>query len=458
MLPAVMLTGKRIVVGIGGGIAAFKAVELVRELGRRGAEVRVVMTPAATRFVGPVTFTGLLGRPPVVDLWDPSYAGEVHVELGEWADAMVVAPATMNVIARLAHGMADDALLATLACARCVRLFAPAMHPHMWMQPATQRNVATLRSDGVQVVGPVEGPLANGGSGKGRMAEPSTIADALANALREPLAHTAPAAASPAAAAPGSSAGSSGALPGATASTQDLAGLRVLVSAGPTFEDLDPVRFLGNRSSGKMGFALASRAHARGASVVLVSGPVTLPDPAGVTTVRVRSAREMHAAVKSEVSRGVDIVVMAAAVADYRPAERADQKIKKSGARALELVRNPDILAELGSERAARREALDADAPATPVLIGFALETTDIERYARTKLASKRCDLIVANEAAHGFGGDTNRAHLVSETGVLSLETMSKDALADHILSAALGIHHAPPQPHAPTQAHASGT
>ena len=237
-----------------------------------------------------------------------------------------------------------------------------------------------------------------------------------------------------------------------------VAGLRVLVSAGPTFEDLDPVRFLGNRSSGKMGFALASRAHARGASVVLVSGPVTLPDPAGVTTVRVRSAREMHAAVKSEVSRGVDIVVMAAAVADYRPAERADQKIKKSGARALELVRNPDILAELGSERAARREALDADAPATPVLIGFALETTDIERYARTKLASKRCDLIVANEAAHGFGGDTNRAHLVSETGVLSLETMSKDALADHILSAALGIHHAPPQPHAPTQAHASGT
>jgi phosphopantothenoylcysteine decarboxylase/phosphopantothenate--cysteine ligase len=411
MLRAVMLSGKRIVVGIGGGIAAFKAVELVRELGRRGAQVRVVMTPAATRFVGPITFTGLLGQPPVVDLWDPSYRGEVHVELGEWADAMVVAPATMNLIARAVHGHADDAVLATLACTSGPRVFAPAMHPHMWMQASTQRNVATLRNDGVLLVGPVDGPLANGGSGLGRMAEPAAIVDALA-------AH----------------------LAGASSQAADLAGLKVLISAGPTYEDLDPVRFLGNRSTGKMGFALAARARARGADVVLVSGPVTLPDPVGVTTQRVRSARDMHAAVKTRVAQGVDVVIMAAAVADYRPAERADQKIKKAGDRPLALVRNPDILAELGAERA---ERMGSSPGAHPVLIGFALETNDIENHARGKLASKRCDLIVANEAQHGFGGDTNLAHLVSEAGIVSLETMSKDALADQILDAALGIHRA---------------
>ncbi|MCB9626570.1 MAG: bifunctional phosphopantothenoylcysteine decarboxylase/phosphopantothenate--cysteine ligase CoaBC [Sandaracinaceae bacterium] len=423
MLPAVMLSGKRIVVGIGGGIAAFKAVELVRELGRRGAEVRVVMTPAATRFVGPVTFTGLLGRPPVVDLWDPSYAGEVHVELGDWADAMVVAPATMNVLARLAQGQANDALLATLACARGLRLLAPAMHPSMWGQPATQRNVETLRTDGWHFCGPVDGPLANGASGVGRMAEPSVIADALEAAL---AAH--------------------GGAIGAAQATEDLRGLRVLVTAGPTYEDLDPVRFLGNRSSGKMGFALASRARARGAEVLLVSGPVALTDPAGVTTLRVRSAREMHAAVKSEVAKGVDVVIMAAAVADYRPAEQAAEKIKKAGERALELVRNPDILAELGAERAERATAAAHDTEPrspTPVLIGFALETTDVERYARGKLVSKRCDLIVANEARDGFAGDTNRAHLVSADGVQSLDTMSKAALADRIWDAALRLRSA---------------
>lgn len=421
MLRAVMLSGKRIVVGIGGGIAAFKAVELVRELGRRGAQVRVVMTPAATRFVGPITFTGLLGQPPVVDLWDPSYRGEVHVELGEWADAMVVAPATMNLIARAVHGHADDAVLATLACTDGPRVFAPAMHPRMWAQPSTQRNVATLRADGTLLVGPVDGPLANGGTGLGRMAEPVAIVDALANHL----------------------AGEASQRPA------DLAGLKVLISAGPTFEDLDPVRFLGNRSTGKMGFALANRARARGAEVVLVSGPVTLPDPVGVNTVRVRSAREMHAAVKTQVGAGVDVVIMAAAVADYRPATKADHKIKKAGDRALELVRNVDILAELGAERA---ERMGSSGAPHPVLIGFALETNDIENHARGKLASKRCDLIVANEARHGFGGDTNLAHLVTAAGIQNLESMSKDALADHILDAALGIRRAHAQPRATGQ------
>lgn len=416
MLRAVMLSGKRIVVGIGGGIAAFKAVELVRELGRRGAQVRVVMTPAATRFVGPITFTGLLGQPPVVDLWDPSYRGEVHVELGEWADAMVVAPATMNLIARAVHGHADDAVLATLACTHGPRVFAPAMHPRMWAQPSTQRNVATLRGDGALLVGPVDGPLANGASGIGRMAEPVAIVDALESQLAADTSQR----------------------------PADLAGLRVLISAGPTFEDLDPVRFLGNRSTGKMGFALAARARARGAEVVLVSGPVTLPDPVGVTTQRVRSAREMHAAVKSHVASGVDVVIMAAAVADYRPAEVFDQKIKKAGDRALALVRNTDILAELGAERAERTAKTGH---VHPVLIGFALETNNVENHGRGKLASKRCDLIVANEARHGFGGDTNLAHLISEAGMRSLDSMSKDALADEIWDAALGIRQAHAQP-----------
>ncbi len=409
MLRAVTLSGSRIVVGIGGGIAAFKAVQLVRELGRQGAEVRVVMTPAATRFVGAVTLTGLTGHPAVVDLWDPAYRGEVHVELGQWADAMVVAPATMNLLARAAHGHANDALLATLACCRGPVVVAPAMHPQMWSRASTQRNMATLVRDGVHQVGPVAGPLASGESGMGRMAEPEAICAGVAEALRR-----------------------------AAGGPPDMEGMRVLVSAGPTYEDLDPVRFLGNRSSGKMGFALASTAHARGAEVFLVSGPVTLPDPAGVNVTRVRSAREMHAAIVERVG-SVDVVVMAAAVADYRPDVRATEKIKKAGERALQLVRNPDILAELGATRA--RATAEDPSKRRPVLIGFALETSEVERHARQKLDTKQCDLIVANEARDGFGGDTNRAHFVTASGVLSHDTMSKDALSEKIWDSALRIH-----------------
>jgi phosphopantothenoylcysteine decarboxylase / phosphopantothenate---cysteine ligase len=386
----VTLHGKRVVVGMGGGIAAFKAVELVRELGRRGAEVRVVMTPSATRFVGPVTLTGLTGRPPVVDLWDPTYAGEVHVELGQWADAMVVAPATMNLLARAVAGMADDAVLATLACARGAVVYAPAMHSRMWSSAPTVRAVHRLRADGAAFVGPVEGPLASGESGMGRMAEPAAIADALASAL----------------------------------SPGDLEGQRVLVTAGPTHEDLDPVRFLGNRSSGRMGYALAERAAARGAQVVLVSGPTALPDPPGVETVRVRSALDMHREVLARRTTA-DCVIMAAAVADYRPARAAAAKIKKAeGPLQLELVRNPDILAELGASR--------AEGPA--VLVGFAVETDDLVTYAREKLARKRCDLIVANDAAVGFGGSDNQVILVDSAGEEALPAMSKGALSDRIL------------------------
>jgi phosphopantothenoylcysteine decarboxylase/phosphopantothenate--cysteine ligase len=384
------LQGKRVVVGLGGGIAAFKAVELVRELMRRGAEIRVVMTEAATRFVGPITFAGLTGKPAITDLWAEDYAGEVHVEIGEWADAMIVAPATMNLMARAANGQADDPVLATLACARGQIFFVPAMHQRMWRHPATQSNVRTLIEWGAVVLGPVTGPLASGEIGEGRMIEPHEIADEVESHLTL---------------------------------VDDLSGIRVLITAGPTHEDLDPVRFLGNRSSGRMGYAIASQALRRGAEVTLVSGPVQLPAPVGVELILVRSAREMHEAVMSRFER-FDVVIMAAAVADYRPKQAQPQKIKKGGSLQLELVRNPDILADLGAKRSQR--------PA--VLVGFALETENLEKAARDKLEQKAADLVVANEASVGLGGDTNRATLVDSTSATALPEMSKLALANQIL------------------------
>ncbi len=384
------LQGKRIVVGLGGGIAAFKAVELVRELSRRGAEVRVVMTEAATHFVGPITFAGLTGKPAVTDLWAKEYAGEVHVELGEWADAIIIAPATMNLISRAANGQADDAVLATLACVRGVVFFAPAMHHRMWSHSATQSNIQTLTDREAVVLGPVTGPLANGEVGEGRMMEPEDIAGAVESHLTH---------------------------------ADDLSGSRILITAGPTYEDLDPVRFLSNRSSGRMGYAIASQALRRGAEVTLVSGPVHLPVPSGAEVVRVRSADEMNAAVMSRFDR-FDVVIMAAAVADYRPAHREAHKIKKGGNLQLELVRNPDILASVGAKRAQRPS----------VLVGFALETENLEQSARDKLERKAADLIVANEASAGLGGDTNRATLVDSATASPLPEMSKLALANQIL------------------------
>ncbi|KPK15089.1 MAG: hypothetical protein AMJ62_10640 [Myxococcales bacterium SG8_38] len=384
------LQGKRIVVGLGGGIAAFKAVELVRELMRRGAEVRVVMTDAARRFVGPITFAGLTGKPPVTDLWAEDYAGEVHVELGEWADAVVIAPATMNLMARAANGHADDVVLATLACAKGQVFFAPAMHSRMWSHPAMQRNAEALTRSGAVLLGPVIGPLASGEIGLGRMMEPVEIADG----VETHLAHA-----------------------------KDLEGVRLLISAGPTHEDLDPVRFIGNRSSGRMGYAIAAQALRRGAEVTIVSGPVHIPPPSGAEVVQVWSARQMHEAIMSRFD-AFDVVVMAAAVADYRPHRRAGQKIKKGENLQIELVRNPDILADLGAKRAQR--------PA--VLVGFALETENLEQAAREKLVKKAADLIVANEAGAGLGGDTNRAVLVEAGSSTPLPQMSKRALADQIL------------------------
>lgn len=384
------LQGKRIVVGLGGGIAAFKAVQLVRELTARGAEVRVAMTRAATHFVGPITFAGLTGKPAVTDLWAKDYAGEVHVELGEWADAVVIAPATMNLMARAAGGQADDAVLATLACASGEIFFAPAMHHRMWTHPATQRNAELLIERGATLLGPVKGPLANGEVGLGRMMEPVDIADAVESHL---------------------------------ARTDDLRGVRVMISAGPTHEDLDPVRFLGNRSSGRMGYAVAAQALRRGAEVTIVSGPVHLSPPSGAEVIQVWSARDMHEAIMARFD-SFDVVIMAAAVADYRPAARAGQKIKKGGALQLELVRNPDILADLGAKRTHR--------PA--VLVGFALETENPVQSAREKLERKAADLIVANEAGEGLGTETNRATLVDATSATPLPQMSKRALADQIL------------------------
>ena len=384
------LQGKRIVVGLGGGIAAFKAVELVRELMRRGAEVRVVMTEAATHFVGPITFAALTGKPTVTDLWAQDYAGEVHVELGEWADAIVIAPATMNLMARATGGQANDAVLATLACARRDVFFAPAMHHRMWSHPATQSNIRTLTGRGAVVLGPVTGPLANGEIGEGRMMEPEDIAEEVESHLSH---------------------------------ADDLSGSRILITAGPTHEDLDPVRFLGNRSSGRMGYAIASQAQRRGAAVTIVTGPVHLPVPYGAEVVRVRSATEMHEAVMSRFDR-FDVVIMAAAVADYRPEQPEAQKIKKGGSLKLELVRNPDILADVGAKR--------AQLPC--VLVGFALETENLEQSARDKLERKAADLIVANEASAGLGGDTNRATLVDAESATPLPEMTKRALANQIL------------------------
>lgn len=391
------LSGKRVVVCIGGGIAAFKAAVLVRELGRRGAEVRVVMTQSATRFVGPATFTGLTGKPAVIDLWDPSNPGEVHVDLGQWAEAIVVAPATANLLARAALGMADDAVLATLSCAACPVLYAPAMHERMWLSAPTQRNVRQLLLDGAVLVGPVKGALASGQSGQGRMAEPEVIADALAATLE---------------------------------ARRDLVSKTVLISAGPTIEDIDPVRFISNRSSGRMGFALASAAYERGAHVILVCGPTSVPPPSNLETILVRSASDMQRAIEGVLERA-DVVIMTAAIADYRPAQVENAKIKKKSTRmSIELVKNPDILCELGARRTGKH----------PVLIGFAMETHELAAQARRKLVEKKCDLIVANEADVGFGRDDTQAMLVGPEGDQALPPMTKLELAHRILDRAVAL------------------
>jgi len=384
------MSGRRVVLGVSGGIAAYKACSLLRLLTESGHDVTVVPTAAALRFVGAPTWAALSGKPVSADVWTDVH--EVpHVRLGQLADLIVVAPATADLVARAAAGMADDLLTSTLLTARCPVLMAPAMHTEMWEHPATVANIATLRARGVHVIEPASGRLTGSDSGLGRLPEPEDIFAVCRELLSE--------AAGP------------------------LAGRRVVISAGGTREPLDPVRFLGNRSSGKQGYALAAVAAARGAEVILVSANVGLPVPEGVTMVPVQTAVELGEAV-GKAAEDCDVVVMAAAVADFRPVHYTGAKIKKAHhdgapgsladadlpAPSIELTRNPDVLAALVRSR--------GPAP-LPVIVGFAAETGDGEHtvldYAREKLARKGCDLLVANEvgADKVFGQDTNTVHIL---------------------------------------------
>ena len=407
----------RVILGVGAGIAAYKACELLRLLKEAGHRVRVIPTPDALRFVGEPTWAALSGEPVAADVW--SDVAEVpHVRLGQTADLVLVAPATADLIARAAAGMAQDLLTATLLTARCPVMYAPAMHTEMWEHPATQHNVATLRERGAIVVDPAIGRLTGADSGKGRLPEPAELF-ALAESVLS-------AGADGGASAPASDIPVAGGLAG----TLILTGRRVLISAGGTREELDPVRFLGNWSTGRQGYAFARSAVARGADVTLVAANVELPDPAGVKIIRVISAREMHAAMLAE-AQTADAVVMTAAVADFRPVTRSEQKIKKDGRipEPIELAENPDILADLSARRMAR-------GPAGQVVVGFAAETDPDLDAARAKLARKGCDLLVVNPVGYGrgFGDGENEAVVLGADGTQTpIPRRSKDALADFV-------------------------
>lgn len=384
------VSGRRIVLGVCGGIAAYKVVELARDLTQAGADVRVVMTHSAMKFVGPITFSTLTGNPVETELFpEPAPSRIPHTFLARSADLIVVAPATANTIAKYANGMADDLLSSILLATRAPVVMAPAMHTEMWENEATVSNIATLASRGVRFVDPEVGALAGPDVGVGRLAENREILDAIDDELGR---------------------------------TQDFEGIKVLITAGGTREPIDAVRFIGNRSSGRMGFALADEALNRGAKVVLVSGPSHLAAPDGAEVVSVTTAAEMKSAV-IEAAEDAQIVIMAAAVADWRPAEIATGKLKKQlGPPAIELVATDDILEELGRKMTGR------------ILVGFAAETGDLDENAREKLRGKNLDLIVANLVGvddSGFDVDTNRAILLDRNGKLEpLPLMSKKQLA----------------------------
>ncbi len=389
--------GANVVLGVSGGIAAYKACLLLRLLSEAGHQVTVVPTAAALRFVGAATWAALSGRPVSDTVWDDVHEVQ-HVRIGQQADLVVVAPATADLLARAAHGIADDLLTNTLLTARCPILMAPAMHTEMWLHPATQANVSTLRAHGVHVLDPADGRLTGVDSGPGRLPEPQEIYAACRPLL------------------------------GVATRTQSkpLTGRRVVISAGGTREPLDPVRFLGNRSSGKQGYALAEVAARLGATVTLVSANVYLPAPDDVDVVKVESALQMQEAMTTACQH-CDVVVMAAAVADFRPADYVTNKIKKThepddpeAAPTITLVRNPDILAGLVADREAR---VSAGASRTPLIVGFAAETGDasgdVLDHARTKLVRKRCDLLIANEVGSDlvFGHDVTTVHILAPDG-----------------------------------------
>ena len=389
------LQGKRLVLGVTGGIAAYKAAELLRQMTREGASVQVVMSEAATRFVTPVTFQALSGQPVFTDQWDARMANNMaHIDLSRHADAIVVAPASADFLAKIAHGLADD-LLSTLVLAREIPLLvAPAMNRQMWQNPATQRNVATLIGDGVAMVGPASGEQACGETGPGRMLEAAEILD-------EVIAHFQP---------------------------KSLAGTKVLLTAGPTFEAIDPVRGITNSSSGKMAYGLARACVQAGAEVTLVSGPVALPTPAGCARVNVKSALEMREAVFAALP-GADVFIGVAAVADYRPAASAEHKIKKSGApMSITLTPNPDILADV------------AGLASPPFCVGFAAESRNLDEYAEGKRKAKKLPLIVGNLVQDGLGGDDNEVVLFDAAGRHPLPKAPKPEVARAIVAHLAGL------------------
>lgn len=393
------LSGKKIVVGVTGGIAAYKAVEVVSRLRKAGAEVHVIMTREAAQFVTELTFREISGQPVALDMWGKVTQFQVeHVALATLADLILVVPATANLLAKAAAGIADDMLTTTLLATKAPICMAPSMNTVMYENPVTQKNIATLRSRGVQILEPDEGHLACGTSGKGRLPEPAAIVSFVQNGFRR---------------------------------KKEMTGRKLLVTAGGTIEPLDPVRFIGNRSTGRMGYAIAEEAACRGAEVVLISGPTSLPDPCGVRVVRLETACEMRDAVLQAFS-SADAVIKAAAVADYRPAEISPHKIKKSNDDlVLHLVRNPDILYELGQKKTHQ------------ILVGFAAETRRVDEYAHSKLERKNLDFIVANDVSEpdaGFAVETNRIKIFDRNGhVTAYPLKSKRELAgiilDHVAS-----------------------
>ena len=392
------MESRHIVLGVTGGIAAYKAADLVRRLRAAGAEVRVVMTRGAQAFVTPLTFQALSGEPVHTELLDAAAeAGMGHIELARWADLVLVAPATADFIARLAHGLADDLLTTVCLASAAPLVLAPAMNQQMWANAAVQANCAILRERGVRLVGPETGSQACGDTGPGRMTEPADLVTALFPATPFP------------------------------ANMAPLAGRHVVVTAGPTYEDIDPVRFIGNRSSGRMGFAVAAAAAAAGARVSLVAGPVRLDTPAGVERVDVRSAAEMRDAAVA-LARAADVFIGVAAVADYAPVRRAPQKVKKGAARqTLELAATPDIVAEVA--------ALDGG----PLTVGFAAETENLKEHALEKLSRKRLDMIAANRVGvegGGFESERNEILLLSADGERNLGSGSKQELARLLIGA----------------------
>ena len=405
--PAAPLDGATVVVAVGGGIAAYKAAELVRLLDKAGARVEVAMTPAAQKFIGPTTFQALTRRPVFTDLWSLSEEAEIgHIQLADRADLVIVAPATANLISRLAAGRTDDAVTAVVLATRAPVLLAPSMNVNMWNHPLTTANVQRLVDVArYHVVGPGSGFLACRWTGPGRLADPTDIVEAAAHVL----------------------------------SPQDLTGTKVVVTAGPTYEPIDPVRFVGNRSSGKMGVAIAAAAQRRGATVTLILGPSALTPPVGVSTMSVENASQLQWAL-GDATKDADVIVMTAAVADYRPATQAKEKIKRGelGPNAtIELVGNPDLLAELGKTRGDRK---------TPLLVGFAAETENVIENAQKKLETKRCDLVVANdvaEAGAGFAVDTNHVTLVDSSGAEDVPTGTKYQVAHRILDRVVAMRRA---------------